>query len=368
LGEQPLIRNLSRHFTPLTAETRKRGINLIMAMPDANSARAIAASTPTVAELAATRALVFPGQGSQTVGMGRELATAFPVARQVFDAVDDALDQHLFTLMTEGPQEELTLTENAQPALMAVSMAVLRVLKDEFGLGIEHLGRFVAGHSLGEYTALTAAGTFSIEDAARLLRTRGLAMQTAVPVGEGGMAALMGIDLETAQDIATEATRDTYDGSVCVAANDNAPGQVVISGSRVAVQRAIEIAALRGAKRSVMLPVSGPFHCPLMAPVADVMADALNSVTMNPPRVPLISNVTAREVADPAEARGLLVKQITGMVRWRESVLYMCSRGVRQIVEIGTGKILSGLARRIDRSMSGLSLGLPGEIEEFATA
>lgn len=339
-----------------------------MAMPDAKGACAVAATSEPVADLSATRALVFPGQGSQTVGMGCELAKAFPVAREVFDLVDHALDQKLFALMAEGPQEQLTLTENAQPALMAVSMAVLRVLNDEFGLSIDSLGRFVAGHSLGEYTALTAAGTFSIEDAARLLRIRGLAMQTAVPVGEGGMAALMGIDLETAQDIAAEATRDTYDGSVCVAANDNAPGQVVISGSRVAVQRAIDIAALRGAKRSVMLPVSGPFHCPLMAPVADVMADALGGVTMNPPRIPLISNVTAREVADPEEARGLLVKQVTGMVRWRESVLYMCSRGVRQIIEIGTGKVLSGLAKRIDRSMSGLSLGLPGEIEAFATA
>lgn len=312
------------------------------------------------------RALVFPGQGSQAVGMGRELAERFTVARRVFDEVDAALGQKLSQLMADGPEAELTLTENAQPALMAVSMAVLAILRQEHGVDVSRLGRCVAGHSLGEYTALTAVGSFGVGDAARLLRIRGLAMQTAVPVGEGAMAALMGLDLETAREIAAEATRDSYDGSVCVAANDNAPGQVVISGSRAAVVRAIEIAALRGAKRSVMLPVSGPFHCPLMAPVADVMAQALAGVDIQPPALPLISNVTAREVRDPAEIRSLLVRQVTGMVRWRESVLYMKSLGVRELVEVGAGKVLSGLARRIDRELSGISVGTPADIEAFA--
>ncbi len=308
------------------------------------------------------RALVFPGQGSQAVGMGSELAAAFPAARRVLAEVDDALDQPLSRLMAEGPQDELTLTENAQPALMAVSMAVLAVLREEHGIGVEQLGRFVAGHSLGEYTALTAAGSFSIADAARLLRIRGLAMQRAVPVGEGAMAALIGIELDVAHEIAREATRDTVDGAVCVAANDNAPGQVVISGSRVAVQRAVEIAALRGGKRSVMLPVSGPFHCPLMAPVADVMADALAQVQIGVPTLPLVANVTASAVTAPDRIRALLVEQVTGMVRWRESVLYLFEAGVTELLEIGTGKVLSGLARRIDKRMSGTAVGSPADM------
>lgn len=316
-------------------------------------------------QAAARRALVFPGQGSQVVGMGCELAAQFPAARQVFAEVDDALNQPLSRLMAEGPQDELTLTENAQPALMAVSMAVLAVLAQDYGKDLTALGRFVAGHSLGEYTALTAAGSFSVGDAARLLRIRGLAMQSAVPVGEGAMAALIGVELAMAEEIAAEATRDTYDGSVCVAANDNAPGQVVISGNRSAVERALQIAALRGAKRSVMLPVSGPFHCPLMAPVADIMADALASVEIRAPRIPLVSNVTAAEVVEPATIRALLVKQVTGMVRWRESVLYMRAQGVSEIVEMGAGKVLSGLARRIDRSLTGIAVGTPSEIDSF---
>ncbi|HOT82229.1 MAG: ACP S-malonyltransferase [Rhodospirillales bacterium] len=333
-------------------------------MFDAKSAAQ--AIEPSETTAAARRALVFPGQGSQAVGMGTELAASFPTARQVFQEVDDALGQNLSQLMADGPEQELTLTENAQPALMAVSVAVLRVLEKDFGADLTQLGSFVAGHSLGEYTALTAAGTFTIVDAARLLRTRGLAMQTAVPVGEGAMAALMGVELTLAQEIASEATRDTYDGSVCVAANDNAPGQVVISGNRTAVQRAIDIAGLRGAKRSVLLPVSGPFHCPLMAPVANVMDNALANVQMQAPKIPLISNVSAREVAEPEEIRKLLVQQVTGMVRWRESVLYMCMQGVVELVEIGAGKVLSGLAKRIDRRLSGLSVGTPAGIEAFA--
>jgi len=335
-----------------------------MAMTDAG-ALSVADRQPATVSVADRRALVFPGQGSQAVGMGRELAERFAEARLVFEEVDAALDQHLSRLMAEGPESELTLTENAQPALMAVSMAVLAVLRQVHGIEIGRLGRCVAGHSLGEYTALTAAGSFTVGEAARLLRIRGLAMQTAVPVGEGAMAALMGLDLETAHEIAAEATRDTYDGSVCVAANDNAPGQVVISGSRAAVVRAIEIAALRGAKRSIMLPVSGPFHCPLMAPVADVMADALAGVNIQPPALPLISNVTAQEVRDPAEIRTLLVRQVTGMVRWRESVLHMKGLGVRELVEIGSGKVLSGLAKRIDRELSGTSVATPADIETF---
>ncbi|MFO1153948.1 MAG: ACP S-malonyltransferase [Rhodospirillales bacterium] len=309
--------------------------------------------------------MVFPGQGSQIVGMGQELADAYPAARRIFQEVDSALDQNLSRLMMEGPQDELTLTENAQPALMAVSMAVLAVLEEEHGLKIDQLGCFVAGHSLGEYTALTAAGSFSVGDAARLLRTRGLAMQHAVPVGDGAMAALMGVELDVAHEIAAEATRDSYEGAVCVAANDNAPGQVVISGSRVAVQRAVEIAALKGAKRCVMLPVSGPFHCPLMAPVADVMAEALAAVPVRVPGLPLVSNVTAHEVTDPDEIRALLVRQVTGMVRWRESVLYMKGQGVSELVEVGAGKVLSGLARRIDRGLSGTAIGSRTDIESF---
>ncbi len=335
-----------------------------MAMTDAG-ARLVVQTESAAAPAADRRALVFPGQGSQAVGMGRELAERFAEARRVFDEVDEALGQHLFRLMADGPESELTLTENAQPALMAVSMAVLAVLRDVHGIGITRLGRCVAGHSLGEYTALTAAGSFTVGEAAQLLRTRGLAMQTAVPVGEGAMAALMGLDLEKAHEIAAEATRDSYDGAVCVAANDNAPGQVVISGSRAAVVRAIEIAALRGAKRSIMLPVSGPFHCPLMAPVADVMADALAAVNIQPPALPLISNVTAQQVSDPAQIRSLLVRQVTGMVRWRESVLFMKTLGVRELVELGAGKVLSGLAKRIDRELSGTSVANPADIESF---
>ena len=334
----------------------------ILASTQASASPSVAAS-PRVAQ----RALVFPGQGSQVVGMGQELADLYPAARRIFDEVDLALGEHLSRLMAEGPQDRLTLTENAQPALMAVSMAVLAVLEEEHGLPIECLGRFVAGHSLGEYSALTAAGSFTVGDAARLLRTRGLAMQHAVPVGDGAMAALIGVELDVAHEIAAEATRDSYDGAVCVAANDNAPGQVVISGSRVAVQRAVEIAALKGAKRSVMLPVSGPFHCPLMAPVADVMAEALAGVDVQIPRLPLVSNVTAREVTGPDEIRALLVRQVTGMVRWRESVLYMQSQGVAELVEVGAGKVLSGLARRIDRGLSGCAVGSRADIDTFLT-
>ena len=308
-----------------------------------------------------TRAFVFPGQGSQAVGMGKDLAEAFPVARETFQEIDEALKQSLSSLMFEGPGEDLTLTENTQPALMAVSLAVVRVLEKEGGLDIAGACRFVAGHSLGEYSALTAAGTLPLADAARLVKRRGQAMQDAVPVGEGAMAALLGLDLEDAQAIAADAAED----GVCTAANDNAPGQVVLSGSRPAVERAIALAAERGARRSVMLPVSAPFHCSLMAPAADAMAEALAQVALQPPAVPLIANVTAAAVDNPDDIRRLLVEQVTAMVRWRESVLYMKGAGVESLIEVGTGKVLTGLGKRIDRELAGMAVGTPADVEAF---
>ena len=307
-----------------------------------------------------TRAIVFPGQGSQAVGMGCELADACPAAREVFDVVDEALGQKLSRLMFEGPDDELILTENAQPALLTHSIAALCALKSE-GFDLEVEAAFVAGHSLGEYTAFVAAGTLSLADAAILVRTRGRAMQQAVPVGDGAMAVLLGLELADAEAVAAEASK----GEVCDFANDNALGQVVISGDASAVERAVEIAKKRGAKRAVLLPVSAPFHCALMAPAADIMVDALAAVEMKDPAVPVISNVTAALVADAAEARERLVEQVTGRVRWRESVVYMRDRGVEDIVEVGTGKVLAGLARRIDRDLSAVSIGGPAEIKEF---
>jgi len=308
-----------------------------------------------------THAFVFPGQGAQAVGMGKELAEAFPLARDVFAEVDEALGQDLSHLMFEGPEDELTLTENAQPALMAVSIAALRVLEDEAGINLADMARFVAGHSLGEYSALAAAGTFSLADTARLLKTRGHAMQSAVPVGEGGMAALLGLDLDAAREVAAEAAQ----GDVCAAANDNAPGQVVISGSRAAIERAVEVAKTRGARRAVMLSVSAPFHCALMQPAAEVMAEALQGVEMRDPAVPLVANVTAGTVTAADEICRLLVEQVTGAVRWRESVLHMRDQGVTALVEMGASKVLSSMVRRIDRGMTGTTVGLPAEIEAF---
>jgi [acyl-carrier-protein] S-malonyltransferase len=305
-----------------------------------------------------TAAFTFPGQGSQAVGMGRALAEAFPAAQMVFDEVDAALGEKLSSTIWDGPAETLQLTENAQPALMAVSIAALRVLETEAGFSVSRDAAFVAGHSLGEYSALAAAGSIAIGDAARLLRTRGLAMQKAVPVGMGAMAALLGLDYETAVAVANEAAQ----GQVCQAANDNGGGQVVVSGDKTAVDRAVEIAKARGAKRAMLLPVSAPFHCKLMQPAADAMAEALVRVTIKPPATPLVSNVLAAAVTDPEEIRRRLVEQVTGTVRWRESVAYMASQGVTRFLEIGAGRVLSGLVKRIADGAVGTAVGAPGDI------
>ncbi|HET7717279.1 MAG TPA: ACP S-malonyltransferase [Bauldia sp.] len=302
-------------------------------------------------------AFTFPGQGSQAVGMGRALADAHPEARAVFDEVDAALGTKLSKIIFEGPIETLTLTENAQPALMAVSLAATRVLGAK-GVGIDRVA-YVAGHSLGEYSALAATGSLSISDAARLLRLRGRAMQEAVPVGEGAMAALLGLDLEAANAIASEAAQ----GEVCAAANDNGAGQVVVSGNKAAVERAVEIAKARGARRAVLLPVSAPFHCPLMEPAAKVMAAALRDVTIKAPAVPLIANVSARPVTDPETIRKNLVEQVTGLVRWRETIAFLAGAGATVFVEVGAGKVLSGLAKRIAEDAETLTAGTPEDID-----
>ncbi len=306
-------------------------------------------------------ALVFPGQGSQAVGMGKALADAFPAAKAVFDEADEALGGGLSSLMWDGPAESLTLTENAQPALLTMSVAVLRVLQAEAGIDLKKDVAFVAGHSLGEYSALTAAGAFSLPDAVRLVRLRGQSMQKAVPVGVGAMAALLGLEYEQAVAVADEAAQ----GQVCQAANDNGGGQVVVSGDKAAVERAVEIAKAKGAKRAMLLQVSAPFHCALMKPAADVMADALTKITVNAPAVPLIANVVAGPITDPAEIRKRLVEQVTGTVRWRECVAYMAGQGVTAFYEIGAGKVLSGLVKRIADGAAGTAIGTPADIETF---
>lgn len=306
------------------------------------------------------RAFIFPGQGAQTIGMGKDLAEGWPEARAVFEAVNEALGEDLSALIWEGEADQLTLTANAQPALMATSMAAMAALAAE---GVEITAAdFVAGHSLGEYTALAAAGALDLADAARLLRLRGQAMQAAVPVGEGAMAALLGLDFAAASEVAAEAGQ----GEVVAAANDNDPSQVVISGHRGAVERAVELAKARGAKRAVMLPVSAPFHSPLMQPAADAMRAALDATTINAPRVPLIANVTADQVSAPDEIRNLLVAQVTGVVRWRESVAQMAALGVAETVEIGAGKALSGMVRRIDRALGATQVGDAAGVRAFA--
>ena len=303
-------------------------------------------------------AFVFPGQGSQAVGMGKTLAANFAAAQQVFEEVDIALGSRLSNIIFEGPADALTLTENAQPALMAVSLAVLRVLEGEAGLVVARDAQFVAGHSLGEYSALAAAGAFTVADAARLLRTRGQAMQKAVPVGMGAMAALIGLEFEAASAVAAEAAQ----GEVCQAANDNGAGQVVVSGNKAAVERAVEIARAKGAKRAMLLPVSAPFHCALMQPAADVMAEALARVSVRPPTVPLVANVLAKPTEDPAEIVRSLIAQVTGTVRWRESVVYMAGAGVTKFYEVGAGKVLSGLIRRLAEGAVVTAIGSPEDV------
>jgi len=307
-------------------------------------------------------AFLFPGQGSQAVGMGKALAEASPAARAVFAEVDDALGQPLSSLMWNGPEADLTLTENAQPALMAVSIAALRTLDAEHGVALRSTAAFVAGHSLGEYSALAAAGTFTLADAARLLKARGRAMQAATPVGVGAMAALLGLEIAEAEAMAREAAQ----GEVCAAANDNAPGQVVISGHRAAVERAIELAKTRGAKRAVLLPVSAPFHCALMAPAAMVMEAELARVDMKAPAVPLVANVVARPLLEPGDIRRKLVEQVTGRVRWRECMGTMADAGVGLFCELGAGKVLTGLTKRTAPSASAIAAGTPEEIAAAA--
>jgi [acyl-carrier-protein] S-malonyltransferase len=311
-----------------------------------------------------TAAFIFPGQGSQAVGMGKALAQAFAPARAVFDEVDAALGEKLSAIMWEGPADTLTLTENAQPALMTASLAVMRVLEAEAGVDLRRDAKFVAGHSLGEYSALAAAGALAIADTARLVRTRGRAMQKAVPVGTGAMAALLGLEFDAAAAVAQEAAQ----GQVCQAANDNGGGQVVISGNRAAVERAVEIAKTKGAKRAMLLPVSAPFHCALMQPAADVMAEALSKVQVKPPVVPVVANVRASPVSDPKDIVRNLVAQVTGTVRWRECVSFMAGQGVTKFYEIGAGKVLTGLVKRIADGATGQAIGTPDDVAAFRAA
>ena len=309
-----------------------------------------------------TIAFVYPGQGAQTIGMGRDLADAYPAAKAVFDEVDEALGEKLSTLIWEGDADELTLTQNAQPALMATSMAAMAALKAE-GITVDKAA-YVAGHSLGEYAALCAAGTFSLSDTARLLRIRGRAMQAAVPVGQGAMAALLGLSFEQAEAVAAEAAQ----GEVCQVANQNDPAQNVVSGSKAAVERAIDLAKAAGAKRALLLPVSAPFHCALMAPAAEEMAGALADVTMNAPAVPVVANVVAEAVTDPDQIRKLLIEQVTGQVRWMSSVEWMGAQGVTEVWEIGAGKALSGMIRRINKEITCVNIGTAADVAAVKTA
>jgi [acyl-carrier-protein] S-malonyltransferase len=310
-------------------------------------------------------AFTFPGQGSQQVGMGHALAEQFTAARTVFDEVDEALGLKLSSIMWEGPEDRLMLTENAQPALLAVSLAVMRVLEAEAGFDIAQSSKgaaYVAGHSLGEYSALAAARALSVPDAARLVKRRGQAMQKAVPVGEGAMAALLGLDIRVAREVAQEASAGEL---VCAVANDNAPGQIVVSGHAAAVAHAIALSAGRGSRRSIMLPVSAPFHSPLMQPAAEVMQEALTDAALQRPAVPLVANVTAKETTDPDEIKELLVEQVTHMVRWRETVELFAANEVEEVIELGAGRVLAGLVKRIDRDLATCSIGAPADIEQL---
>lgn len=313
------------------------------------------------------RAFIFPGQGSQFIGMGKDLAEAFPEAREVFEQVDDALSQKLFALMTSGAESDLNLTENTQPALMAVSMAIVKTLTGQGGINLSKSATFLAGHSLGEYSALTAAGAFDIGTSARLLKLRGQAMQKAVPVGIGAMAAILGLDLPDVQAITTEATSKALNGETVQSANDNSPGQVVISGHTGAVAIAMELATAKGAKRALQLPVSAPFHCTLMQPAADAMAAALANTIIQIPSLPIVANVTANAVSDPNLIRKLLVEQVTGTVRWRESVMWMKEQGISEMIELGAGKVLSGLVKRIEKDVTTESIGTPEQVEALIT-
>jgi [acyl-carrier-protein] S-malonyltransferase len=359
------IAGLYKYWLPAQAKWLiAASLDKVEQLPSSDSHKnAINQERCTMASAHTGQAFVCPGQGSQSVGMGHALYSEFAEAREVFDAVDDALGEKLSALMFNGPEDALTLTRNAQPGLMAVSVAVVRVLEARSGRSLATLADYVAGHSLGEYSALAAAGALDVGAAARLLRLRGEAMQTAVPVGEGAMAAILGLSLAAVQTVAADAARDS--GAVCDVANDNAEGQVVVSGARAAVERAVALAKESGAKRSILLPVSAPFHCALMAPAAETMAAALAAAELQAPSVPVIANVAAAPISNPDDIRSSLVAQVTGMVRWRESILWMAQNGINKVVEVGSGKVLSGMNKRIEKSLGSAALSDPETITAF---
>jgi [acyl-carrier-protein] S-malonyltransferase len=359
------IAGLYKYWLPAQAKWLiAASLDKVEQLPSSDSHKnAINQERCTMASAHTGQAFVCPGQGSQSVGMGHALYSEFAEAREVFDAVDDALGEKLSALMFNGPEDALTLTRNAQPGLMAVSVAVVRVLEARSGRSLATMADYVAGHSLGEYSALAAAGALDVGAAARLLRLRGEAMQTAVPVGVGAMAAILGLSLAAVQTVAADAARDS--GAVCDVANDNAEGQVVVSGARAAVERAVALAKESGAKRSILLPVSAPFHCALMAPAAETMAAALAAAELQAPSVPVIANVAAAPISNPDDIRSSLVAQVTGMVRWRESILWMAQNGINKVVEVGSGKVLSGMNKRIEKSLGSAALSDPETITAF---
>jgi [acyl-carrier-protein] S-malonyltransferase len=359
------IAGLYKYWLPAQAKWLiAASLDKVEQLPSSDSHKnAINQERCTMASAHTGQAFVCPGQGSQSVGMGHALYSEFAEAREVFDAVDDALGEKLSALMFNGPEDALTLTRNAQPGVMAVSVAVVRVLEARSGRSLATMADYVAGHSLGEYSALAAAGALDVGAAARLLRLRGEAMQTAVPFGEGAMAAILGLSLAAVQTVAVDAARDS--GAVCDVANDNAEGQVVVSGARAAVERAVALAKESGAKRSILLPVSAPFHCALMAPAAETMAAALAAAELQAPSVPVIANVAAAPISNPDDIRSSLVAQVTGMVRWRESILWMAQNGINKVVEVGSGKVLSGMNKRIEKSLGSAALSDPETITAF---